>query len=252
MSTRTWAKLPEVDRTPDPIDASALALAAVYSTLISVGVTTSPRSLQTEIGASEIGSGCDRQISYKANGIVPVNYRDPLRLLAGTGMHLALAEVFDRVNANSGRFLVEYPVSYRGLRGHVDLYDRQLRTVVDWKSSTLSKIRHIRHDGVNAAYRTQVQCYAAGLREAGEDPLKVAILFVPFDGTLEEIYPFVEPVARQVVDDAIDRYERIAGQGHPANVTPTPSRLCPWCDHYRPGSKDLTVGCPGPDKGEVK
>ena len=248
-TTRDWAKLPEIDRTPEPMDPTAMAFAATYGALISVGAATSPRSLQLDVGASEIGAGCDRQIAYKAHGVPAVNFRDPLRTLAGTGLHSALAEVFTRLNHNTARYLVETAVTYRNLRGTVDLYDRATRAVVDWKSADKKKIRYIRHDGVNVSYQTQVQIYAAGLKEAGEDPLKVAVVFVPFDGEISDIWAWVAPVNRQVADDAIDRYERLTE--HTPNVTPaTPSRLCPWCDHHMPGSTNLWVGCPGQDQTE--
>ena len=104
---RDWAKLPDVDTTPAPVDATAMAFAATYGTLIALSAAQSPRSTQVDIGASEIGGGCDRQIAYKTANTPACNFRDPLRVIVGTGVHLAMAEIFTRLNGRSARFLVE-------------------------------------------------------------------------------------------------------------------------------------------------
>jgi hypothetical protein len=209
---------------------------------------TSPRSLQVSIGASEIGGECDRQIAYRAAGTPAVNFPDPMRTLAGIGLHLALAEAFRRLDAGSGRYLVEERLVYRGIPGSCDLYDRRRRMVVDWKSILLKKAAHVRHDGPPAKYVTQGQLYAAALAERGEDVQDVAIVWLALDGTLADLQAHVTAYDRAAADAAVDRYEAIrahASLDGPQAVEPSPTRLCPWCAHHRPGATNHAVACPG-------
>lgn len=226
------------------MDPTAMALATALDSLIALGSATKPRTLQVAVGSSEAGQRCDRRIAYRLHGVRPCNFRDPLRSLVGEEFHLALADMFTRLNAGSARWLVEAPILYRGMPGTVDLYDRHTRTIVDWKSSTRSKIRQVRREGPPVHYKVQLQIYAAGLRAQGEDPQRVALAYVPTDGELSDLWCWVSPVDERMAVDALDRIEKLAGV-EPAEATPTPDRLCPWCSHFRPGSTDLATGCPG-------
>lgn len=248
IEARVWAELPQVDTTAPEMDPTALALATALDSLIALGAATTPRSLQLAIGSSEAGHKCDRRLVYKLNGVPPCNFRDPLRALFGSEAHAALADMFRRLNAGSGRFLVETPVQYRSFPGTVDLYDRHTKTVVDWKSTTKAKLRRIRSEGAPRPYQVQLQLYAAGLAEVGEEPVRVALAYLPIDGELSDLWVWTDLVRRDVADDAVDRVARLEGI-KPADATPKPDRLCPWCDHYRPGSTDLGTGCPADNGG---
>jgi hypothetical protein len=206
---------------------------------------TSERSLQTSLGSSEAGHQCDRRIAYKLAGVPAVNLRDPLRSLLGVGWHAAMADLFRRVDAGSGRYLVEARVTYRGVPGTLDLFDRYTHTVVDWKTSRKSNVMHLRHDGPRKHQTVQVQLYAAGLAQQGEDVRYVALAFVPTDAdSLQDLWLWRAPYDQAVADAAIDRVNTLTGVS-PGNVQCVPDRLCPWCAHYRPASDDLNVGCPG-------
>ena len=241
-----WQTPQPYESAPVIADAEAYALAGVYRTLIGIGAATATRTLQRTIGSSELGYACDRRLAYRLSETPVTNTRDPLVTLLGTGWHAAMAETFARINGlTGGRFLVEQPVMYRDIPGQCDLYDKTLATVVDWKSSTLDKISHLKRQGPALPYQVQVQCYASGLIELGHDVRNVALVFVPRDGkTLDQIWVWRTKYDRKVADDAIDRLEALRGKA-PQDVPATPDRLCPWCSHYLPGSTDLSVGCPG-------
>nr|WP_237418441.1 PD-(D/E)XK nuclease family protein [Actinomadura rayongensis] len=146
------------------------------------------------------------------------------------------------VDGGAGRFLVEHRVSYRGVSGTADLYDRRERLAVDWKTTKKAKIRALRRSGAAPRnYVTQLQTYGAGLAAAGESPERVALVWLPVDGTLSDVHAWVTPYDRAVADAAIDRLESLRGLT-PAAVAASPSRLCEWCDWYQPGGGD---GCPG-------
>lgn len=212
--------------------------------LIELGAVTSARSTQSGIGMSQIGHACDRRIAYLTSGTPKTNFGDPLKLLVGIGLHLALKEIFVRLDGGSGRFLVEESVTYRDIPGSFDLFDRWTKTVIDWKSTTKVRLNQYRKEGPPRSYLAQAQGYAAALAYRGEAVRQIAIVFLPVDGALSAIWAYRTGVDPSIADDAIDRVNRLRGHD-PANTPATPDRLCPWCDHYQPASTNLSIGCPG-------
>jgi hypothetical protein len=240
-----WLPPPPRDTSPAPMDPVAFALAQTYASLIALGAATSPRSLQMSVGSSEIGFECDRRLAYKLAGTPAASHSlDPMRALVGTGIHAALKDIFVRLDAGSGRFVVEGRTFYRSIPGQFDLYDRWNRCLVDWKSTSKGRLRQYRAEGLPRNYTVQPMMYAAGLKAGGEDPAQVAVVFLPYDGELSDVWAWVAPVDIKVADDACDRLDRLRGQ-QPSNVDNVPSRLCKYCDHHLPGSTDLRIGCPG-------
>lgn len=233
---------------PPPVDVEAYAYESALRSLIFLGANSSPRSTQDSLGSSEAGSPCDRQLAYRLSHVPAVNLRDPLASLFGIGFHAAMAELFRRLDAGAGRFLVEQAVTYRGVPGTTDLFDRMSGTVVDWKSTKKAKIAAMRRDGPSQTYVVQVQLYGAALAARGEMVRYVALCFVPIDDDLDEMWLWRAPFNPQVADEAIERLERLRGLA-PDAVAPTPSRLCPWCNHHRPQSTDIARACPGVAEG---
>lgn len=225
-------------------DPDADALVVRIRDQLWTAAATSPRSQQLSVGASEIGTECLRKLAYRMAGTTPVNHPDPLRAMVGLGVHLQLADTYRRLDAGTGRYLVEHPVTFRDVPGTVDLFDRLRGDVVDWKSTTTSRVKLYRKDGPSPGYVTQAQMYAAALAAEGETPRRVSLVFIPTDGTLADIWAWGAPVDSTVADAAVDQLDTLRHK-LPADVPATPTRLCPWCSHYRPGSTDLRVGCPG-------
>jgi hypothetical protein len=206
----------------------------------------SPRSLQRAAGPSSLGTACDRQLAHTIAGTAPSNVNaDPWAAIVGKAVHAWLAELFQALDAGTGRYLVEHAVAYQGVSGTCDLYDRRRRLVIDWKTLKLSKLRSIRQHGPPANHVIQTQVYAAGLAEAGEDPARAALVYLPVDGHLSDLHVWAAEVTPAVAEGALARADVLA-QTPPAEATATPSRLCPWCDFYRPDATDLSVACPGP------
>lgn len=241
-----WTGPPaRTEKTAPPLDPEAHALGAVYRTLIPLGARYAPRAQQRALGFSELGYSCERRSAYRMADTPPVNHRDPLASIIGTGFHHVMAATFGQLAPLFGsRFLVETPVEYRGIPGTCDLYDRDLKTVVDWKTSTVERIRRTRVEGVKGNHRVQVHGYGAGLSAVGEDVRRVALIYVPRDGDLDDLYVHRERFDESIVDVAIDRMETLRGKD-PATVKPLPDNMCGWCNYYLPRSTDLSVGCPG-------
>lgn len=214
------------------------------------GAATQGRSLQRVAGMSEIGTDCERQLAYKAMGITPANFQnDPMPSLVGTGLHHVLADIFTRADGGTGRWLIEQPVTYRGIPGSADAYDRRQRLLIDWKSTSKGKLRSVRKDGPPMRYIVQTQLYGQALREFGEDPQTLALVYLARDGALSDLHVWTTTPNQSIADEWVDRYEQIKValtlHNSVEDVPAKPSRLCAWCDHHAPGATDLSRGCPG-------
>lgn len=224
------------------------ALGLTLASLIELGIITNGRSLQTAVGASEVGYPCARRLAYRLAGVPAVNHGDPMRLLVGTGVHAALEALFDRLDHGAGRFLTEVATVYRDVPGRADLYDVYLRTLLDWKTCSKDRLAKYRADGPPINYRVQLQIYAAGLLDAGVEVQRVGVAFLPYDGALSSLWVWETTPDRREADAAIDRLESLR-DADPAEVAPTPDRLCAYCAHYNPRTTDLGRSCPGNSKG---
>jgi hypothetical protein len=219
-------------------------LVAAYTSLIELGLGTSGRNIQTEIGPSQIGHPCDRHLAYLLDGVPTVNYSDPMKLITGIGVHSVLADVFRRIDLGHGRFLVESYVNYRGCEGTCDLLDQFLHVLVDWKTTSKARLAKYVKDGPPVQYRVQVQVYAAGLRSAGYQVDQIALVFLPHDGALAQTWAWMTEPDQSIADAAIDRLDAL--RNLPGTPTATPDRYCGYCDHYNPRATNLQLGCPGP------
>lgn len=206
----------------------------------------SPRSLQAHLGPSEIGQQCERRIAYRVLGAPYVNYPDPIKAMFGTGFHAVMGEGLRTLDPR--RYLVEQVVTYKGITGSLDLYDRYRHRIVDWKTSSLKRIRRYRADGVPVNYRVQIAIYAEGMRAIGEDVDTVVLIFIPRDGELSALYAWVGEPDTALADEYIARYQEIvnvAKSKGAAMLPVSPGPLCTYCPNHQPRAVDLTVSCPG-------
>ena len=208
-----------------------------------------PRSRQTAVGPSSVGNQCDRALAYMMSDTEAVNYPDPLKAYIGTGAHLMLEDAAELRDSGIGRYLREVQISYRGITGNVDLFDRVTGRVIDWKSKDLAKIKRLRRQKTSKQYEIQRQIYAAGLAAAGENVKSVALVYIPVNGLLSDIYVDEVPFDQSIADEAIDRiealqnrlYDSVPPQEFPAKA----SALCPWCPFYNPNAPLSQSSCPG-------
>jgi hypothetical protein len=122
----------------DPNEQLGQALLADLTDVIKWTDSNSARSLQTTIGPSELGSLCDRRIAYRLAGTPEANWwSDPLPAIVGTAVHTWLEKAinsFQQVHFMD-RWLTEITVQPDPVvKGHVDLYDKELGAIIDWKA----------------------------------------------------------------------------------------------------------------------
>ena len=224
------------------------------------------RSQQKAIGPSEVGEPCERQLTYKIlDWPESNNDRDPIAAIIGTGFHLWIGEKFEIRNAALGgqpaRYKVETrvtvldsPIETARLTGSADLYDRLLRANLDWKLVGASSHDKYRRQGPGEKYRIQAHLYGLGQENAGENVDRVVIVFIARYHELK-VHVWSEPYDRTVAETALARLARIRDRAqeleldfHPErwNQIPIPEKPnCRFCPYVKPGSTDLSQGCPG-------
>jgi hypothetical protein len=242
------------------------AIAAMIRQLVIDTANNAPRSRQRRIGPSEVGNPCSRALAYKASDWpeVPGADRDPWASIQGTAVHAWMAELFEKRDPKGERYLVEKRVTVRQgytydstIAGSADLYDRASGTVYDWKIVGVSSLQKYRSSGPGDQYRIQANLYGLGMENAGETPQRVAIVFLPRHHVLEP-YVWVDDYRRDVAEQAIARLDAIRElvlkldpEKHPERwaMFPTdPKAKCMFCPWRKPGSTDLSQGCPGVTK----
>lgn len=239
--TDTLKRPSSIDAAPRTDPVSAELVGRIHEWLVTA-TTEDARSLQHEPGPSEIGHPCARQLTYKLTGTAPVNMPDGggLAALAGTGVHEVLSQRF----AGRARFVVEQRVTYRGVSGRFDLYDRMTRTLADLKTAGAETMRKVNRDGLNPQHRVQASIYGAGLVDAGEHVDWIAVLYLPMSGRTSDAVIRVEPFDQSIADEAIDRLDRLRDCS-PVDAPATPAYYCQFCPWFRPESNDPSSACPG-------
>jgi hypothetical protein len=241
-------------------------LAERIAALIVDTALNSPRSLQKRLGPSEVGDPCERRLTYKLLDWPKANeHQDPAANIIGTGFHTWMEEAFTRRQTvlpdGRPRYKVEERVTVRDstapgavIAGSTDLFDRLTGTVWDWKLVGISSLDDYRRKGPGPQYRTQAHLYGLGQENAGEQVERVAICFV---GRYHElrVHVWTEPYDRQIAEQGLARLDRIRQQlvdldpeANPERWTQIPTSdlaKCRFCAWFKPGSTDLSVGCPG-------
>lgn len=223
-----------------------------------------PRSLQSFLGPSELGSRCDRQVAGKMARIARTNHvMDPWPSIVGTALHAWAADAFDADNKRTRpRWITEQRVTpHPDHPGTADLYDAKERAVVDWKflgPTSMDKVRG--PDGPPRHYVVQLLLYGLGYRKAGLPVDRVVLAAVPRTAaTLDGMYCWERPYTPaddRLLEEVFAQTEYrkkwaialVTGQASLMDVPATPSDSdCIFCPFYRPeAARNGGIGgCPG-------
>lgn len=246
------------------VDPAAQALKQELSEIILWNEQNSPRSKQIGVGPSELGDPCDRRLAYRLAGVPAVNiWADPWPAIVGTSIHAWLEHainVYQETNGDRG-WLTELRVHPDELvRGSSDVFNVRTATVVDHKTCGAHTMRKL-HKGQPPpdGYVTQVQLYGLGHTRAGREVKKVALIFYPRSGWLDDAYVWIAPYDEEIALKALERMYRIADQLIDFDIERNPHRFqlidsapgdsCVWCDHFckekDPDAAADQNGCPG-------
>jgi hypothetical protein len=183
---------------------------------------TRPRSIQTQVGVSEIG-GCATRVWHKVNGTEVTN-PDTLRLAAimGTALHSMIEEVF----TPDPRFKVETEVSVGDILGHIDLIDTETNTIWDWKTTTKNSLAYFG----SKQQMLQVQLYGWLANQNGIKIDRVGLVAIARDGNESDITELSWAYDEQLALEAVEKYHAIKGQFEP----PAPEKDAKFCANYCP------------------
>ena len=199
------------------------------------------RSQQTELGASSVG-GCRRQAWQIIHQKPKTNFEtESLAAIIGTALHATIAESMKNIDPFGDDFLIEEGFSTPDLKGHVDLYIKSTKTVVDWKTSTKKKLAQFPSE----QQVMQVNLYGHLLTANGYEVDNVSLVCIPRDGMMSDVKvwqaPFSQELANQGLAWVRDLQETIS--------PPAPEkhrRFCAsFCEYYNSNAITEGIGCAG-------
>lgn len=203
------------------------------------------RSKQKEIGPSEVGS-CSRALWSRLHGVEPTNSHNLLRFpsVFGTAIHSYIQEAFRRQDPFEERFLIEseWRSEQYNLLGHIDLYDKKNKEVIDWKSSTKKNFGGGYFP--SKSQRWQIQLYGLLLEENGLEVEKVTLVGIPRDGNERDIVIHSEPYDRNVAMEALSHASIVQN----SQIPPAPERDIAFCKNYCAFYDPEGSGCKGRPK----
>jgi hypothetical protein len=168
------------------------------SQLLLLADSVRPRTLQRGIGMSDLGS-CRRRVGYKLAGTEPVNHVGNIQAVIGSAVHDMIANILLEI-AEPGD-LVEHPVEFAGIPGHVDRYEADTQTAIDTKTTSARWLEHIKIHGPEYGQVWQLSTYAAALINQGTPVKHIRLEFLARD-TGEE-YLWSKPFDPEDVRDAL-------------------------------------------------
>lgn len=137
-----------------------------------------PRSQQAELGWSEVG-GCRRRAGYRMAGTTPTNASSSVQAVLGTAIHEAVQQRLKEVAAPED--LVEYELTFAGIKGHLDRFEDATGDLVDVKTTTARWLEHIKVHGPGQQNLWQANGYAAALITIGRRVKRIVLDFIARD-----------------------------------------------------------------------
>lgn len=182
------------------------------------------RSLQTEVGPSEIG-GCKRKVWYRLNAQPHTNdNQSKLAAIMGTAIHAAIEEAIGALDPEGKEYLVETEVAFGDMKAHVDLFVPSTGAVIDWKTS---KIKNLGYFPSNQQ-RWQVQLYGYLLSKNGYEVKTVNLVAIARDGAEKDIKVHTEPYDEVMALAALSWLANVKA----STTLPEPEKDASFCKDY--------------------
>lgn len=199
------------------------------------------RSQQVLIGPSQL-MGCRRKVFYELTETPPLNFNtDKLGAVLGTAFH-AMAEEALTLAISQGKATGLPEVTFPGIPeiglgdAHIDYFDVERKTVVDWKSTKLASLKYF--PGKKRMYQPNVYGYLA--RRAGHEVTHVELVAIPRDGKFQDIQVHRSEYDESKALEAIEWLKALQENKKTGEVPdPEPSPLCAYCPFF---AEEL---CPG-------
>jgi hypothetical protein len=202
------------------------------------------RSIQVEVGPSSIG-GCRRRVWHELKQTPKTNNTESLAAILGTFIHSGIEKAIRREDPFGDNFIIEGEFASGDLKGHVDLFIKDIGLVVDWKTTKVKSLRYFPDE----QQRWQVQIYGWLLEQNGHKVNEVALVAIPRDGLMSEIRVHKENYDAPTALAGIAWLEEIKlriAQDQPAPAPEEKLKFCAnYCSYY---DQTGEVGCPSTKK----
>ena len=197
------------------------------------------RSLQVDIGPSAVGD-CKRRVFLNITQAPKVNQTEKLAAIMGTFIHAGIAEAIKREDPFGDNFMIEQEFKVEGLRGHVDLYIKDAKQIVDWKTTKVKSLRYF----PSLQQRLQVQLYGYLVSENGYPVENVSLVAIARDGGAEDIREHTEPYDPEMAKQGLEWISNLQEMAANGEI-PEPEKdvfFCrSYCDYY---DETGVNGCP--------
>ena len=146
-------------------------------------VTHQPRSLQREIGPSELGTPCLYHLGQRLIGRKPVGTDIKWLPFIGTSVHAQFETLFGRQDDYETETRVQVGEIWPGrtVSGSIDLWDTKQRATIDWKIVGDRTLERARRYGPIQQYMIQASLYGIGMNNRYHDSIvrKSCIYYLP-------------------------------------------------------------------------
>jgi hypothetical protein len=240
-----------------------------------------PRSMQKELGPSELGTPCQQQIARKLAGAPRRPITEPTWApFQGTAVHASMEDVVAFWNGQLGRdrWLAEDRLVVVGavpdvegnpylpsVEGNGDAFDTDHHMVVDWKHVGTTALKSLRaakragkppRDQVSQEYRVQAHLYGMGHANKGRRVEHVRLVLLARSWQYDDSDEWTEAYNPAIAQWAVERYYDVVGrvleldlEHHPDQIIHVPhaatNEACHWCPFHRPGQPSNFSGCRG-------
>lgn len=240
-----------------PLASLAADVKAEMMTMVRMYEEFQPRKMQMALGPSDLGIECDRRLAYKIAGVTGYNTGDPWAAFVGSSIHTRLEAVIKKYAERTGeKWLIEQRVVVTPeIQGRADLIHGDM--VIDIKSASPDVMRKLPDTGPRASYLPQIHSYAYGLNKVGHRINRVAFVFVPRSGRLDDMYVWADEYRPEIPEKAIARVYRFAKRLDELDILNNPDlwETVPanpdylWCQYCPLFNKAMGAGDPATDKG---
>lgn len=198
------------------------------------------RSTQVEVGPSSLG-GCKRRVWHDLKQTPKINSTETLSAILGTFIHSGMEKAMQRIDPFGENLLIEVELNHPEIKGHCDLFIKDIGLVVDFKSKTKSNMRYLG----KGQEQWQIQTYGWLLEQAGHKVNHVSLVGIPRDGKMSDIVVWQDNYKPEVALEALEWLRNLKAWAATDNPPPAPELNQSFCKSYCPYFDATGVnGCP--------
>jgi hypothetical protein len=152
-----------------------------------------------------------------------------------------MEKAMQRLDPFGENFLIEIELNHPEIKGHCDLYIKDLGLVVDFKTKTKSSMRYLG----KGQEQWQIQVYGWLLEQQGYEVKGVALVGIPRDGKMTDIKIWQDEYKPHVALEALEWLRNLRQWAVTDDAPPEPQLHVAFCKDYCPYfDPSGEIGCP--------